>query len=133
MPDRPAAPEVRCLICGKAWRKNAPGVRPAPGGAWRCAPALETSCLERRAAMAAAIVDARDNPGPVQAAREALEALLNKMAGDWRIVYLIMNAADRYASAASADVPGLDAILGPGRLADADAEYHPATERQASQ
>lgn len=76
-------------------------------------------------------MDSRDNPVPVLAAREALEALA------WRLVRRdmveqVMAAADRYASAATADHAGLDAILGPGRLAEAAAEAeHPKGRHEA--
>ena len=72
--------------------------------------------------------DARDHPVPVIAAREDLEALLHRAAASHELVDMIMAAADRYASAATADHAGLDAILGPVRLAAAESEMYEPRE-----
>lgn len=70
------------------------------------------------------VTDARDNPVPVISAREDLEALLHRCGASPEITDMIMTAADRYASAATADHAGLDAILGPVRLAAAESEMY---------
>ena len=71
-------------------------------------------------------VDVRDRV-PVIRTRERLESVLwhNVNPHDPRaleIVEAVLAAADRYASAAVADPAGLDVILGPRRLAEAEAE-----------
>ena len=115
--------DVFCEICGYRFPMTSTDVR-VSDHLFYCAD--ETACLERKAA-SPGILDARDNPVPVIAAREDLEALLNRelaRTGRYELVDLIMRAADRYATAATADHAGLDAILGPSRLAAADAELH---------
>lgn len=118
MSDQSGAPVASCTACGKTWLKSDPAIKPAPLGRWICAD--QSGCLERQAS-APAILDSRDNPVPVIAARADLEALLWPIAA-MGYVDRILAAADRYASAATADHAGLDAILGSGRLAEAAAE-----------
>ena len=72
--------------------------------------------------------DVRDHPVPVIAAREDLEALLHRCGASPELVDMIMTAADRYASTATADHAGLDAILGPARLAAAESEMYQLRE-----
>lgn len=124
MNDRPGAPAASCAACGKTRLKSDPAIRPAPLGRWLCADLDE--CLERQHSQPA-VLDSRDNPVPVLAARADLESLLWPVAG-MAYVDRILAAADRYASAAAADHAGLDAILGPRRLAEAAAEAHSKRE-----
>lgn len=118
MPDQPGAPVASCAACGKAWLKSDHAIRPAALGRWICTD--QDACAERQLRFPI-ITDSRDNPVPVIAARAALEALLWPVAG-MAYVDRILDAADCYASAATADHAGLDAILGPRRLAEAAAE-----------
>lgn len=118
--------DVFCSICGKRWtlptlaHLREAAVTYHGNDEWTCVD--ESACLDRKTSQAA-VMDARDNPVPVIAAREDLEATVWRVGPpDGASVDEIMAAADRYASAAVADPSGADAILGPARLAEATAE-----------